>query len=315
MQKLKSARHHWWPQCVSSHWAADDGTVGWLKPDGTCLRLPPKQLGVINSGHHIKLGHREGVVTSWDTSFESEFDRADTNFPLIISWLEALNHDLPTAEQVAGRFIPHSATDEQLRLLTECVVSLAVRGPMNREASVSLAEDYRGPIPGPERNALIGMNMRQSQRLIADCIGARGKYVVLLSQSKEFIFGDGFFHNVKAVVNPPLAPKLLVPITPSLSVAITRPNCFTVHPRLCTIVLTDSEVDACNHAVQVYSREALYFRSEVPKTCDAYMCAQHKEYSHPDNPIDTFFRGIPGVPPRDGSLDGVLSWLSDEHQP
>ena len=30
MPKLKSERHHWWPRCVSAHWAAEDGTTGWF---------------------------------------------------------------------------------------------------------------------------------------------------------------------------------------------------------------------------------------------------------------------------------------------
>jgi len=177
---------------------------------------------------------------------------------------------------------------------------------MNREASVALAERLRGPIPNPERDALIGANMRQSQRLIADSIGSNGKIAVLFSYGREFIFGDGFFHNVKAVVNPPIGPKMLVPITPRLSVIVTRPTSFAVQPRLTTIVLSDEEVDRCNHAVQVYSRQALYFRADRPTVEDAFACNKHLEYSHPDNPIDNLLCNIPGVPPRDRSLDFMM---------
>jgi hypothetical protein len=123
---------------------------------------------------------------------------------------------------------------------------------MNREASVFLAEHLRGPISNPERNALIGMNMRQSQRLIADTIGANGKFAVFFSQGKEFIFGGGFFHNVSAVVNPPLDPKILAPITPTISVVVSRPTLFTVNPRLSTLVLIDEEVDTCNQPDKCY---------------------------------------------------------------
>jgi hypothetical protein len=87
---------------------------------------------------------------------------------------------------------------------------------------------------------------------------------------------------------------------------VTRPTSFTVEPRLSTIVLSDDEVDRCNHAVQVYSRQALYFRSHRPAVEDAFACTEHRSYSHPDNPIDNLLRSIPGVPPRDRSLDFLM---------
>lgn len=295
MPKLKSERHHWWPQGVSSHWASEDGTAGWLKPDGTCIRVPTKKLGRIGNGHYIKLGHNPGESTVWDTSFEDEFDTADSHFPSIICWLKSLQHEFMPIKNLRDRFLPQSAAEDQLRLLTECVVSLAVRSPMNREASVALAEHLRGPIAESERNALIGMNMRRSQRIISDHIGANGKFAVLFSARKEFIFGDGFFHNVKAVVHPPIAPKILAPITPHMSVIVTRPISFTVQPRLFTIVLSDAEIEWCNHAVQVYSRGALYFRSNKPTLEDVFTCNEHRQYSCADNPIDNLIRAIPGI--------------------
>ena len=305
MAKLKSSNHHWWPRCVSVRWAAADGKVGWIKPDGSHIRVPPKELGLIRNAHHIKMSRTAGDSTPLDTSFEGEFDEADHNFPSILSWLEGLHHVFVHGESQA-RFLAESVPDEQLRLLTECVVSLAVRSPMNREASVALAEHLRGALPSAERRAVIGLNMRRSQRLVADTIGANGKFAVLFSQGKEFLFGDGFFHNVRAVVNPPMSPKILAPLTPTMSVAICRPTMFTGTPKLFTIVLRDEEVDRCNHAVQVYSRKALYYRSERPAVEDVYACSQHREYSSPDSPIDNFLHSIPGVPQRDRSLDFLL---------
>ena len=306
MRNLKSQRHHWWPRCVSRHWADEDGTTGWVKPDGSVIRAPPDKLGMIGNGHHVKLGRTPGEATDWDSSFENEFDAADSSFPSVISWIQSLDRKFKMDCGARGRFLSQPANDEQLRALTESVVSLAVRSPMNREASVALAERLRGPIAPLQRNALIGANMMRSQRIIADSIGANGKFAVLFSIGREFIFGDGFFHNVKAVANPPHNPKMLAPITPTISVIVTRPMSFSVQPRLSTIILTDEEVDQCNHAVQVYSREALFFRSEKPTLDEAFSCGQHLAYDHPDNPIDSLIRGIPGVPPRDRSLDFLM---------
>lgn len=305
MPKLKSALHHWWPRCVSSHWAADDGRTGWIRPDGTCTRVRPHHLGVIRNAHHIKLGDR-GIPTHWDSTFENEFDAADSHFPAVVAWLEALDRRIAPHRHFQERFLSQPASDEELRLLTECVVSLAVRSPMNREASVATAEHFRGPLKNPERAALISVNMRNSQRVVADSIGASAKFAVLFSPTKEFIFGDGFFHNVTAVVNRPLAPTILAPITPNVAVVVTRPITYMVEPRLSTIILNEAEVAVCNQAVQVYARKAVYFRNDALVIEEAFARGQHLRYSHPDNPIDQLVRGIPGIPPCERSLDSVF---------
>jgi len=283
---------------VSRHWAAEDGSTGWMKPDGSVIRVPPHKLGMIGNGHYIKLGP-PGESTAWDFCFEREFDAADNAFPSVISWLASLDREFRGQCGLGDRFLSQPASDEQRRALTECVVSLAVRGPRNRAASVAVAEHLRVPMDSRKRNAIIGANMVRSQRIISDSIGSNGKFAVLFSTGREFIFGDGLFHNVTARVDPPHDPKILAPITPTMSVIISRPTSYMVEPRLTTIVLTNEEVDQCNHAVQVYSREALFFRSERPTLDEAFSSGAHLAYSHPDNPIDSLIRGIPGVPPRD----------------
>ena len=292
MNKLKSERHHWWPRCVSRHWAASDGTTGWIKPDGSEKRIPPDQLGMIGNGHHIKLGRVPHQSTQFDESSEDEFDTADSNFPTVIAWLEGLERRAIGGSDLRPRFVPQEASDSQLRAFTECVVSLAVRGPMNRDASVSLAERLRGQLHSPERNALIGLNMRKSQRLIADSIGCRGKFAVLFSTEKEFIYGDGFFHNVKGIVNTPYSPKILAPITPTISVIVSQPTMFSVEPRLVTLVLTGDEVDRCNHAVQVHSRDALFYRKDRPTLDQAFQSGVRLEYSSLTTPIDALLNAL-----------------------
>ncbi|WP_413787072.1 hypothetical protein, partial [Pseudomonas aeruginosa] len=59
----------------------------------------------------------------------------------------------------------------------------------------------------------------------------------------------------------------------------------------------------CNHAVQVYSKGALFYRSERPNLIEAFTSGTHLIYEHPDNPMDNLIRSIPGIPPRDRSLD------------
>jgi len=296
MVKLKSANHHWWPRGVSRNWAAEDGTIGWIKPDGTISRVPSAKLGMIGNGHHIKLGESPGKGDPWDSSFEKEFDEADNNFSTVISWMKSLNRRYMSQICIRERFLPQPATEKQLKQLTESVVSLAIRSPRNREASVSLAEQLRGPLLSSERNVLIGLNMRQSQRIVSDSIGGRAKFAVLFSKNREFIFGDGFFYNFFAVANPPHSPKILAPITPWISVIICRPSSFVVEPPLSTLVLTDDEVERCNDAVQIYSRRALFFRSQQPTLSEHFLSNQHLTYANPENFTDNLINSIPGVP-------------------
>jgi hypothetical protein len=228
------------------------------------------------------LGDRGGS-TRWDSSFENEFDRADSHFPTVISWLEGLDRRYVEADQLRDRFVAHSAAKQQLRLLTECVVSLAVRSPMNREASAP-AERLRGLLHKRDRETVSALNMRHSQRLASDNIGANAKFAVLFASGKEFIFGGGFFHNLTAVVNPPQQPVIIAPITPNVTVVIMRPMSYMTEPRLSTLVLNEAEVELCNHGVQVYSRNALFFRRDQPDIDDAFARGQHLRYSNRDNP-------------------------------
>lgn len=304
MKKQKSERHHWWPEGVSERWKNADGVTHWLKPDGKTVTAPPKNFGVIGNGHFIKLGQRPEDVTPWDENFERVFQKADDEFPRLIDWMEGLERRIDVdPRDVAGRYLAQTADDATLAALTESVVSLAVRSPMNREAACGVAEKFRGPLPPRERNSIIGLNMRLTQRRVSDTIGSRAKFCVIFSSEREFIFGDGFFSNIRSPGEGLMTHRALAPITPNLAVLIVRPQQCRPDPRLVTIVATPADVDAMNHAVQVYANGALYYRSERPEITEAFSRSQHLIYSRPHNPVEAFIHTLPGVPPRDRTFD------------
>jgi hypothetical protein len=179
---------------------------------------------------------------------------------------------------------------------------------MNRDASVRFAEQLRGPIPEAEREALIGLNIRDTQRLVADVIGSRGKFVVVFSESREFVFGDGFFHNIKNSDLFPSSPKLFVPITPYMGLLLCCPPTYLAEPRLLTLVLGEQEVDACNSVIQVYAKEAVYFRSQQPELTDVFRRAAHLVYADRNNPIERIIQGIPGVLSPSSDLDHISAF-------
>ena len=293
---LKSERHHWWPECFSEFWKNDEGCVHWLWPDGKIVSSPPKNFGVIGNGHHIRLGNAPGESTVWDECFERDFQRADDNFPAVIRWLqqlERLNYSSQTP--MKDRFMPVNVEDERLSMLAESMISLAVRSSMNREAAVSLAEHYRGPLPERERNTLITMNMHRSHKEAVKQIGTRGKFVAIYSPARELIFGDGFYHNMRSPLNSMPSPKILAPLTPDIAVLFVRPMAYTTMPRFFTLVIDSDKAKKLNHAVQVYSRDKIYYRSEKSEIDRAYAQSKHLEYAGLLNPIEDLISYVPGI--------------------
>lgn len=297
--KVKSERHHWWPECVSQHWKNKDGIVHWLKPNGEVIKAPPKKFGCIGNGHYIKLGRNAGEMTPWDQNFEPIFDRADRGFPDVIAWLESLEKkDVPHAKTLTDRFIPQDASDERIAQLVESIVSLAIRSPMQRETAVRTAEVIRGGnrLAERERNSLIALNMRDSHQRAISQIGNRGKFSVLYSPEREFVFGDGFFHNIRSPVQYQLnSYKMIVPITPEISVLYASPRQYNVNPRFFTLMITPEEADMLNNTVQIYSRNNIFYRFEKPTIMPDYERGEHMSYADSNNPINSLISAIPGV--------------------
>lgn len=297
--KQKSEKHHWWPECVSRHWANDSGKVNWLLPNGDIKTAPPAQFGSIGNGHYIKLGNKPGEATVWDQNFEPIFDQADNYFPEVISWLQSLERkEILDADSLTDRFIPQDASDQQISKLVECIVSLAIRGPMHRETAVRTAETIRGQgrLPERERNTLIALNMRESQRRLVSLIGTRGKFAILYSPSREFIYGDGFFHNITSPVQFQIhSTKILVPITPEICVLYAKPMQCIPNPRLFTFMVTEKETDVLNKVVQIYSCNSVFFKSQMPTIIPEYKTGEHMAYRDTNNPVDSLISAIPGV--------------------
>lgn len=304
MAKLKSERHHWWPEGVSQFWKDEDGFVTRTSSDGNKAKAPPKNFGVIGNAHHIKFGVRGNEGTFFDESFEGEFQKADDNFPSVIEWLHSLDRPIPkTGAPLAERMTPQPADEQKLDLLIEGIVSLAVRSPKTRESAVSLAEHLRGPLEGRERNNLIGLNMRNAHRDVLKSTQKTGKFMIAYSPEREFIFGDGFFNNITAPGGFYYTPKIAVPLTPWICAIYARPHSYRAEPRIITATLIANETQIINHAVGVYSKNEVFFRSDEPPLGEEFWVGEHRQYSHPDNPIDDLIRQIPGIPPRDKSLD------------
>ena len=302
---LKSANHHWWPRSLSREWADGTGKVGRIDLDGSVKRIPHAKVGGLRNAHMIKLAPNKGEESVWDENFEHQFDWVDSAIPRLVESL----HEIPFEERfdrlVRERWLQVKFEDEGDALFG-LIASLIVRSPKNREASVALAEKLRGPIPEPERSALIGGNMRQSFGLIHRAFKGRGKIGFLDAADSEFIFGDGFPNNLSCVVNSPHTAEVFVPILPRIAVLFFSPMQYTLNGRYFAATLTNAEVSQLNESVQIYAGKELFFRELQPMITDHFKGGKFLQFAEGVNIVRNIGHSIPGVPPRDTTFDRVF---------
>lgn len=117
---------------MSRYWAGEDGKRGWLKPDGSCVRIPPAKLGVIGNGHHVKMG-RGGEPSVWDQSFERLFDKADSRVPELC---ERAGVDYPAeafADQVLAQLAPEGLPAGWKGTAVPAAIAEVVQGHAERQ--------------------------------------------------------------------------------------------------------------------------------------------------------------------------------------
>ena len=261
------------------------------------MRSPPSNFGAITNAHHVKISK---TATPWDSTFEPVFGEADSTFPFVIEWLLGLEATtLASDNEFKERLLPQFATDESLAELTNCLVSLIVRSPAFRNMIRLTIEHYRQDPDAPAYmvpDALIATNMQHCQRMFSKHIAGRGKIVALYSDTREFIFGDGFLHNFSSSAAPPSAPRCLVPLTPTICVLYVRPMAHASFPRMMTMRLSPTEVEALNDIVQIYSRDLIFFRSQQPRILPEFSKRAFLQCDYHQHPwLDPFIDAVAGA--------------------
>ena len=178
MAKLKTARHHWWPKCLSRYWETSDGFTTRLTPTGSVSRSRAQNFGSITNAHQFRFSPE----SHWNEDFEGIYSSIDDNVPSLINWIRQLDRKPYKILRLSkNRFQRLTITDDRFRDLVELLVSIVVRSPMARELVVSQIESIRGEVSGEERKNLISGNLRSCQDLIMKRLGARGKLLTLFS--------------------------------------------------------------------------------------------------------------------------------------
>ena len=276
---LKSELHHWWPRTLAEHWAAADGMVSVIRPDGEMRRAPPGAFGAITNAHHMKMGG------PWDATFEPIFNQADGEISDFVRWLSTLEapmitEDRTVVERIAAQSLP---LDRQLQI-ARVTASLLARTPRIRHSIKLTTEHYRNQFGMSDPKAdktLIALNQRGLYDAYRKHMEGGGRWAILFSDEKEFVAGDGFFHNFPASQDGlNSGRKLVLPLLPTATIVFMRPMSHPSEPRLVTLRLGAGEVQTLNDVVQVYASDVLFYRDEKPILSDAFKSGVHREFRY-----------------------------------
>jgi hypothetical protein len=268
--------HHWWPIGLSKGWARPDGKINTISQHGVPKAYFPKQIAKIPDGHNILVGG------PWNETFEPQFNQPDNNFPAVVKWLEG-THSEPYG--TANRVRPIEMSADWKLKLSQCIASLIVRSPTMRHRIVLTVQSFYQRGGGAQNyqvpKHLIGANMKSLYKAFSQSIDRSGRFAIMVSEKKEFIFGDGFLHNFPITWMPePMNPLCLVPLSPKVTVLFQRPSSMWSEPKAVALTLSPEEVAFCNETIEVYSKDWLYYHERAP-SLSHFQEGKHLEWSMP----------------------------------
>lgn len=273
---LKSAAHHWWPRTLAGYWADEEQMVSMIRHNGSVHRSQPGAYGAITNAHHIKLD------SPFDTSFECEFDQADTEIHSLVRWVGDITQPITsTNDPLVMRISAQPLARDHLHRLSRITASLLARSPMARNLIALGIETFRDEFSvsseKPEKH-LIAANQQPLYQAFYKSMTECGRWALLYSREVEFISGDGFYHNFMLENHPPQSGrKLILPILPNLAIAYMFPQGYPSQPRMVSIHLSQYEVDYINEVTQVYAKNVLFFRKQKPIVTEAFSKNKHLE--------------------------------------
>lgn len=277
-QPLKTQAHHWWPRSLSQHWEDDDGLVSALRPGGEVTRSQHGSFGAITNAHAVKLGG------PWDSTFEPQFNTADSEMTDVVSWLLTLETSHADADgPMLPRILAQELADTRAQQLARTVASLVARSPRTRNGIRLTTEHYRGEFNLPDPTAsktLIALNQRGLYDAYLKSLEGNGRWAILFSDTAEFVFGDGFWHNFPSSADGLYSLKCVLPLTPTMAVVYQRPQRYPTEPRLVTLRMSATEVASLNELVQIYAKDFIFFRGHRPTVTPAFATGQFRQLKY-----------------------------------
>lgn len=210
----------------------------------------------------------------------------------IVDWLITLEAKRASAGPFGGRLLAQAMDRKQKEGLSECLASLVVRSPAMRNRIRRGAAYYRQKFRiddyEPDKS-LIALNMRPLLDGFTRCLAHTGKFAVLFSKEREFIFGDRFLQNFPTMVPVYGGPKCIVPPTTTIAVLYCSPSQHKSNSLLATMRLNRSEVDHLNRLVQVYACDCIFYRRDEPILHQEFKDGRHYELRYHSEPWSDAF--------------------------
>jgi len=212
---IRGEKHHWWPKGLSKYWGNEKGLVQRIDFTGKVIPSKPKEFGQISDGHNMLFEND----SPWQSTIEHYFDEPDQKMLKIVIWLESLKREVKTGDTTEFVYLSQEREHENLDILRECIISLAVRSPKYRNAQNSFVESFRGKLEKKESKRLIAANINQKYKTLVENSKGAGKFTLLFSEKNEFIYGDGFYSNINATTENLSGLKMVIPMTPHIDLA------------------------------------------------------------------------------------------------
>jgi hypothetical protein len=281
-----AAEHHYFPKGLQKFWRDDLGWVHRLRSDGKRDKSKNGTFGHVRNAHHIKLADEP---SPWDESFEYIFGPIDSAVPKVINALAQVeapiaDHNLAWRDRLA----PQWGLETERRSIAQLVASLVVRSPNVRNLiRLTVSSFYNGELPWPDGKvpqSLISANQKPLLERYGKALSERGKFAILLSDHREFVFGDGLlnnFHSGGAI--SPHNPRCLVPLTPTIAIAYNCPSQYHVSANFAAIRVSPEEVEEVNWLTQVYSGQYLYYRAQLPADLSSFRVGHHQQVPYHQN--------------------------------
>ena len=287
---IPGENHHWWPESLSINWVNNESLINVIKPDGRTFRSPPKKLGRIGGGHNVILNESSNL----NHTYESEFDVVDSDFKKVIKVLTEIVKSHHQNNNCESNYCEHTYDNVFLNKLCNCLISLLVRAPMSRNQIVGFIDEIGTPMSKKDLKLLSAVNISGKLDRVSKRLKDKGKFIILFSINCEFIYGDGFYHNISMnVLNSAIDDRILVPLTPHLAIMYVNPTQCMKEPRLMTLFANRELVMNVNNMVQLYSKEYLFYKSERPILKREFLQNEHFEVEFSEY-IEKLFNGIPG---------------------
>lgn len=284
---IKGEKHHWWPQAVSKFWCDNTGNINVTKPSGEIFKAKPKNVARIADAHNLTFNR----PTVWDSTYENLFDAPDNNFPEIITELKAVYDEhlslFPDEQSLVGW------RDLSITLFVECAVSIILRSPGFRNQIASpIVESSDSKEQKKQREQFVSSNLHQYYQNIQKDIRDSGRLTVLITREREFIFGDGMYHNLSTVGNFGAERKFFLPITPQIALVWYSPCQYKPEPKVTSYVLSEDELETLNTSTQIYAKEYVYYRNAKPRLTQYFKKSEFLQYCRNSDPLDTFIKTL-----------------------